>query len=52
MEVEIINLGETIVSWTAPDKKREIRRFTLGLNDPKVYLGPARYLGAAYWEIW
>ncbi|MBK6976376.1 MAG: galactose mutarotase [Cytophagaceae bacterium] len=46
MEVEIINLGGTIVRWTAPDKNGKFEDITLGVNDPKVYLGPARYLGA------
>ncbi|MCA0365608.1 MAG: galactose mutarotase [Bacteroidetes bacterium] len=46
MEVEIIDLGGTIVRWTAPDKNGKFDDITLGVSDPKVYFGPARYLGA------
>jgi aldose 1-epimerase len=46
MEVAIMNLGGTIVKWTAPDKEGKFEDITLGSNSPEDYLTSTKYLGA------
>jgi aldose 1-epimerase len=46
MEVQIIDLGGTIVKWTAPDREGKYEDITLGVNSPADYLESAKYLGA------
>lgn len=46
MEVSIMNLGGTIIKWTAPDKDGKFADITLGSNTPEDYLTSTKYLGA------
>ncbi|MFC3812292.1 aldose epimerase family protein [Lacihabitans lacunae] len=46
MEVAIMNLGGTIVKWTAPDKDGVYADITLGSNNPEDYFDNTKYLGA------
>ncbi|MCP9768773.1 galactose mutarotase [Lacihabitans sp. LS3-19] len=46
MEVSIMDLGGTIIKWTAPDKEGKFADITLGSNTPEDYLTSTKYLGA------
>jgi aldose 1-epimerase len=46
MEVSIMDLGGTIIKWTAPDKDGKFADITLGSNTPEDYLTSTKYLGA------
>ncbi len=46
MEVAIMNMGGTIVKWTAPDKNGVFADITLGSNNPEDYLLKTKYFGA------
>jgi aldose 1-epimerase len=46
MEVSIMDLGGTIVKWTAPDKDGKFADITLGSTNPEDYLSNTKYLGA------